>query len=71
MPLNKRHHEMRADWIVGWAMGCWFRSTMSHGHTRSEESDGKRVREKGTRKERMFNPSQRAWVSKRSKQDPE
>lgn len=41
--------------------------------TEREESDGKRVREEGTRKERMFCPSQRAWVIRiqKSKQDPE
>lgn len=38
---------------------------MLHGHREREVTD--RDREEGTRKERMFSSSQRAWVSKRNK----
>lgn len=39
--------------------------------TERKDSDGKRVREEGTRKERTFSPSQRAWVSMKNQQNPE
>lgn len=55
-------------WDQLWAAGPGARCLLD---TERKDSDGKRAREEGTRKERTFSPSQRAWVSMKNQQYPE